>query len=44
MTLILLGHLKAVSGRGMFVSFIDLRKHTAELIEGSCGGVNLKGM
>ena len=37
-TLVLLGHFKAVPGKGMLVSFIDFKKAT-ELIVGSCGGV-----
>ena len=32
MTLVLLGQLKAVPGRGMFVSFIDFKKAYDELI------------
>ena len=33
MTLVLVGQLKAVLERGMFVSFIEFKKHTIELVE-----------
>ena len=39
MTLVLLGQLKAVPGRGMFVSFIDFKKAYDRVDQGSCGGV-----
>ena len=39
MTFVLLGQLKAVSGKGCLSVSLTLRKHMTELIEGSCGGV-----
>ena len=43
MTLVLLGQLKAVSGKGMLVSFIDLKKAYDRVDRGKLWGC-LKGM